>query len=132
MTIYAMVRNPKLYPLASYLDAADMALERDAKNLKGLEQSMSHADEGIRYWAVVGLFLLGNDAASAVDTLEKALQDDSHEVRMMAAWAMVKLGHKDKGLDCLDTAQPLTNIVTKRPINFKENIRRWMGKDALR
>lgn len=132
MTIYAMVRNPKLYPLASYLDAADMALERDAKNLKGLEQSMSHADEGIRYWAVVGLFLLGNDAASAVDTLEKALQDDSHEVRMMAAWAMVKLGHKDKGLDCLDTAQPLTNIVTKRPINLKENIRRWMGKDALR
>ncbi len=128
MTIYEMVRNPKLYPLATYLDAADLALERDPDNLTTLVNSMSHEDECIRYWAVVGLFLLENDAAAAVDTLEKALQDDSHEVRMMAAWAMVRLGYKNTGLDALNSALPLNSPA----YDLKENIQRWMGKDALR
>jgi N-sulfoglucosamine sulfohydrolase len=128
MTLYEMVRNPKLYPLATYLDAADMALERDADNLTTLVNSMSHEDECIRYWAVVGLFLLENNAAAAVDTLEKALQDDSFEVRMMAAWAMVRLGHENKGLNVLNRDQPLDSP----EYDLKENIQRWMGKDALR
>jgi HEAT repeat protein len=28
----------------------------------------------------------------ATDVLEQALDDESHEVRMMAAWSLVKLG----------------------------------------
>jgi len=33
-TVYAFVRDPKLYPLAQYLDYADLALTRKKKNLK--------------------------------------------------------------------------------------------------
>jgi len=35
LTIYEMVRDPKLYPLAKYLDAADTALARDKKPTPG-------------------------------------------------------------------------------------------------
>jgi len=54
LTIYEMVRDPDLYPLESYLDAADMALERKSADLSTFVKGMSHSDSGIRYWAVGG------------------------------------------------------------------------------
>src|SRR5690606_13128395 len=118
MTLYEWVRDPTLYPLATYLDAADRALERDVKNQKTFVEQMSDSDEGVRYWAVVGLFLLEGNAAPAVDLLEKALSDPAEEVQMMAAWALIKLGEKEKGFACLETLQdPL----------LKKNIQRWVS-----
>ena len=58
MTIYEMIRDSSLYPLATYLDAADLALARDSANLPTLIERLSHKDEGMRWWAVVGLRLL--------------------------------------------------------------------------
>jgi hypothetical protein len=74
ITIYEMVRNKTLYPLEAYLDASDKALARDAKNLDDFVKAMSHQDEGIRWWAIVGLHLLEKDAASANSTLKRALK----------------------------------------------------------
>ena len=96
MTIYEMVRDPKLYPLERYLDLSDLSLARDPANLNMLVESMNEPDEGIRYWAVCGLFLLEDTASSAIETIEKSLDDDCPEVQMMAAWAMERLGHEDK------------------------------------
>ena len=126
MTIYEMVRDRKLYPLAKYLDAADMALERDRGNLQTFVKGMSDADCGIRYWAAVGLHLLDTNAASAVDVLEKALQDESHEVRIMAAWTVVKLGRKEQGLNCL--RELLKKTTAQRKLY---NVLDWMGEDGL-
>jgi hypothetical protein len=127
VTIYEMVRDPKLYPLASYLDAADRALEGDPANLPTFVRDAADRDEGIRYWAVVGLHLLKDKAAPAVQTLEKALQDDEDEVRMMAAWTLVDLGRKEAGLACLrDMLQSGTTADRKL-----YNVLDWMGTDAL-
>lgn len=127
VTIYEMVRDPKLYPLESYLDAADMALERNPDNLPAFIEGMSNSDCGIRYWAVVGLHLLGKNAAPAVDTLEKALEDESHEVRIMAAWTMVRLDRNDAGLACLRDL--LKNGTTAERKLY--NVLDWMGEDSL-
>jgi len=102
MTIYDMVRDDSLYPLATYLDAADLALERNKKNLATLKRRMSHKDEGMRWWAVVGLRLLEEDGRGATAVLKRALEDDSHEVRMMAAWCLIELGQKKVGLATLE------------------------------
>jgi len=126
VTIYEMVRDKKLYPLGSYLDAADMALERDAKNLEALIDGMSHKDCGIRYWSAVGLHLLEREAAPAADVLDKALTDDSHEVRIMAAWTLVKLGKKEAGLGCL---RDLQKNGTTAKVKLRNTLD-WMGKDA--
>ena len=113
--------------LETYLDAADMALERDKDNMKDFVKAMSDEDEGIRYWAIVGLHLLKKSAKPATETIEKALTDDSHEVRIMAAWTMVTLGEKEKGIACL------------RKLLFKgcsdhrllHNTIDWMGEPAF-
>ncbi|MDB4356224.1 HEAT repeat domain-containing protein, partial [Akkermansiaceae bacterium] len=127
ITIYEMVRNKKLYPLEAYLDASDKALARDAKNLDDFVKAMNHQDEGIRWWGIVGLHLLEKDAASANSTLKRALKDDCHEVRMMAAWSLVKLGDSDDALACLED---LLFNTTKNEMML-HNILDWMGEPVL-
>jgi hypothetical protein len=121
MTIYEMVRDPKLYPLEKYLDLSELSLARDPANLAQLIESMNDPDEGIRYWAICGLFLLEDKAASAIETIEKALDNDCPEVQMMAAWTMERLGHEDK-------ASATFENVKRNPEHDKrllESIHRW-------
>ncbi len=127
LTIYEMVRDKKLYPLEVYLDAADLSLARDKANLDTLTKRMSDKDEGMRWWAIVGLHLLAKDAAPATRVLEKALKDESHEVRMMAAWTLVKLGKAGNALTCLD------ELLFKGTSNkdMLHNVLDWMGEPAL-
>ena len=124
MTIYEMVRNEKLYPLATYLDAADLALTRDPANLSTLIKWMSHEDDGMRWWAVVGLHLLEKNAATASSVLDRALADESHEVRMMSAWTLIKLGRRDKAIACLHDL--LFDGTTNQ--TMLHNVIDWMGK----
>jgi hypothetical protein len=127
LTIYEMVRNPKLYPLESYLDAADKALERDKENLSAFVKDMSHDDAGLRYWAVVGLHLLDKEAAPASEVLEKALRDPADEVKIMAAWTLVKIGRTEEGLGCL---RKLLNEGSSSGRSLY-NVLDWMDDDAL-
>jgi len=127
LTIYEMVRDPKLYPLESYLDAADMALERNSADLPKFVKAMSHSDIGIRYWAVVGLHLLKDDATPALKTLEKALQDKSDEVKIMAAWTLVNLGQKETGLKCLRSLLNNGTTAERKLLNVLD----WMETDAV-
>jgi N-sulfoglucosamine sulfohydrolase len=127
VTIYEMVRDPKLYPLESYLDAADTALERNSDDLPTFIKGMSDSDSGIRYWAVVGLHLLADNAAPAIETLDNALKDESDEVKIMAAWTLVKLGRKETGLKCL---RNLLNDGTTAELELL-NVLDWMGTDAV-
>ena len=127
VTIYEMVRDPKLYPLELYLDAADMALERNSDNLPMFIKGMSNSDSGIRYWAVVGLHLLQDNAASAIEILENMLQDESDEVRIMTAWTLVKLGRKKTGLECLRNLLNNGTTTQRKLLNVLD----WMGADAV-
>ena len=104
-----------------------MALERDKNNLSALVEGMKDSDSGIRYWSVVGLRLLEKDAASAVGVFQKALQDKSHEVRIMAAWSLIKLGKKDIAFTCLNDL--LANGTNVKLLLY--NSLDWMGDDAL-
>ncbi|MEM6778933.1 MAG: sulfatase-like hydrolase/transferase [Planctomycetota bacterium] len=127
LTIYEMARDPELYPLAKYLDAADISLARDLSNLDALAQQLFDADEGMRWWAVVGLHLLEQESASVMPELQRALADDAHEVRMMAAWTLVKLGQTQAGLACLEE---LMSDGTHNE-TMLHNVLDWMGKPAI-
>ncbi len=127
LTIYEMVRDPKLYPLESYLDAADRALERNPEDLRTFIKDMSDSDDGIRYWAVVGIHLLADNAKPAAQTLTKALKDDSDEVKIMAAWTLVNLGQKEAGLDCLRNLLNNGSTCKRKLLNVLD----WMEQDAV-
>jgi arylsulfatase A-like enzyme len=123
MTIYEMVRDPKLYPLKKYLDFSDVALSRDPDNLDRLLKAMKDPDEGIRYWATCGLFLLKDEARPTVKTLENALADECTEVQMMAAWAMHRLGFESKAKATLATVEK----VARKDKPLFESVHRWMN-----
>jgi len=127
VTIYEMVRDPKRYPLASYLDAADRALERNANNLPTFIKQMSDSDGGIRYWAVVGLHLLKDTASPSVEILKNALRDESDEIKIMAAWTLVNLGRKEIGLECLRNLLYNGTTAERKLLNVLD----WMGADAV-
>ncbi|MDB4484559.1 HEAT repeat domain-containing protein, partial [bacterium] len=127
MTIYEMVRDPKLYPLESYLDAADSALEQNPTNLDQFVKGLEHTDPGIRWWAINGLLLLYADAAPATDALKKALKDEVSEIQMMAAWALVECGEQELGVAALD--QLLFGDCDN--VEMLHNIIDWMGEPGL-
>jgi hypothetical protein len=127
LTIYEMVRDPKLYPLESYLDAADLALARDPKNLAALVEGLADSDACLRYWSVVGLLLLDKSAEPAAEALKSALDDQADEVKMLAAWALVKIGHREAGLAALRDML-FRGASSERELH---NLLDWMDDDAV-
>ena len=127
VTIYEMVRDPKLYPLESYLDAADLALARNPNNLAAFVQGLGDSDACLRYWSAVGLLLLDKNAAPAAEALKSALDDQADEVKMLAAWALVKIGHREHGLAAL------RDMLFRGTSGERElhNLLDWMDDDAV-
>lgn len=121
MTIYEMVRDPKLYNLSALLDAADLALEKDPANREALMKLLNNPDSGLRYWGIVGCFLLNDPQAGL-----KGLDDDSHEVRAMAAWLLIHTGEKEKGFKCLENLLKTHSYATLMVLNMMD----WIGEDA--
>lgn len=120
-TIYQMVRDPERYNLPALLDAADLALEAKPENRSRLNEMLNHSDSGIRYWGIVGCFLL-HDRQAALQCLE----DESHEVRAMAAWLAVRTGETTKGVQCLDQLLKDGSYATLTVLNIID----WMGDEG--
>ncbi len=95
-TPFELAHDDAKYPLARLLAAADLVGRSEAvpKQTKLLRD----ADDGVRYWAAVGLHAAGPNAESARPALREALKDASAVVRIEAAAALVELG---------ETAEPL-------------------------
>ena len=101
-TIYQIANDPKLYDLPAYLDAADLAFAKNAANAPRFVEALKSNDSGIRYWAVIGLLMLGKADTGAQAALDGVLDDPCGEVRAMAAWVLFESGKSDKALKTLD------------------------------
>ncbi len=131
MTIYEMARDPELYDLAAYLDAADLATAADLRHLPRLIKMVDNPDSALRYWGTTGLLMLSlqnNLPANSADVLLQALSDGSHEVRAYAAWTLINQDqHIEAALETL--AELLRNRSYADLVVL--NIIDWMGEDAL-
>ena len=120
-TVYAFVRDPKLYPLAQYLDYSDLALTRKKKNLKTFTKGLADEDPVKRYWSVIGLLLLEKQAKPAIPELKKVL-GGRDEIPAFAAWAIYKAGEKTFA------EKWMLEAITQNPGNKTlANIFDWMG-----
>ena len=128
MTVYEMVRDAKLYPLEKYLDAADLALDRDKKNVQTFKIQLGDKDSGMRYWAVVGLLLLDKDAAPAVAELKKALTDRSSEIPALSAYALFKIEEKEVA-EAYMLKVLLSGYKSMKLNKVLINVFDWMGDD---
>ena len=108
-TVYQMVRDPKLYDLPAYLDAADLALAGNPGNTARFIELLASKDSGLRYWGTIGLLMMGKADAPAQTALEAVLHDECGEVSAMAAWALIQSGKPEKA------QQSLIDILQKHP-----------------
>jgi hypothetical protein len=92
-TIYQMVRDPKLYDLPAYLNAADLALSKNPANSGRFVMMLVSKDSAIRYWGTVGFLMLGKADANAQTALSTVLNDECGEVSAMAAWVLIQSGN---------------------------------------
>jgi N-sulfoglucosamine sulfohydrolase len=130
ITIYEMVRDDSLYPLAQYLDAADLALSRETRNRDQFVGWLQNEDEGMRWWGIVGLHLLGPDSEQAKASLTNALTDPTDEVKIMAAWTLVKLGDQQAAMATLETML-FQDPEKAANTTMLHNVLDWMGEPAL-
>lgn len=121
LTPYELVRDPELYGLPAYLDAADIALAQDPANRDKLRALLDSPDVGLRYWGIVGGFLLNDQEAGEI-----AIDDDSDEVRAMAAWLLIRTGDKEAGYDTLKDLMKNDSYAMLSVLNIID----WMGEDA--
>jgi len=99
-TPYETARDAKAYPLETILEAADL-VGRGPEKRDALLASLEADDPAVRFWAVIGLRNLGEDAKPAAGALEKALADDSPPVRIEAAGALADLGKAKEAVAAL-------------------------------
>ena len=93
---YEMGHDPKQYPVARVLDAAELASSLKAGVAAELEKAMADPDAGVRYWGVMGVLIRGESAVkTAHGLLEKALKDDSPSVRIASAEALGRYGSSE-------------------------------------
>ncbi len=126
LTIYDLVRDPQLYDLPAYLDAADSAIANDPQNLPRLARLLNDDDAGLRYWGVIGCLILCDKAATLTNEIRQMADDESHEVRAMAAFHLFRIGEKEIALEWLKRlleSQTYASMKTLIVIN-------WIGGEA--
>ena len=121
ITIYDLVRSPELYNLPALIDAADLALEQQATNKNKLRKLLLSDDAGLRYWAMVGCFLINDEEGAKM-----AINDNSDEVKAMAAWTLIKNDEREKGINCLHKMIEDDSYAMLKILNIVD----WLGKDG--
>ncbi len=125
-TLYEYARRGT-YDLPRIVEAAEMASLGDVNNLPALLQHIEDPNPVLRYWAIVGCTILGQEAVSAKKGLRASLLDTHPSVRIAAAEALYKLKEKGGVLEVLTSAlEEPDKMLRVQALNVLEQ----MGEDA--
>jgi hypothetical protein len=126
-TQYKVGQSEEKYPLQRILPVAELVGERDTKNLPKLLDLLDDDEPVIRWWATLGLVMLGRKARPAEPALERSLADDSPLVRVAAAEGLYELGQVNRARAALvEALTHSTPFVRLRAMNVLYR----MGDDA--
>lgn len=94
-TQYAVGQSETANPLQKILPVAYLAGRRDPDDLPRLVERLDDEEPVVRWWAALGLVMLGEKARPAEESLKQKLEDDSPQVRVAAAEALQRLGRNE-------------------------------------
>ncbi|MCR5880010.1 sulfatase-like hydrolase/transferase [Phenylobacterium sp. J367] len=101
------------YPLPRLMALAALACGRNAANLMALRRDLGHDNEAVRYWAAMGLLMLGRGAAPALGAVRARLRSEtSPQVKVVLAEALGQAGHPAEAVALL--ARVLDNDRSRR------------------
>jgi hypothetical protein len=99
-TIYDYAQSDG-YPIQKIVDLADKATSRESLHLDDLTVGANDPHPVIRYWAATGFLVLRQSALSAKSDVIRLTQDESLDVRVVAAEAIAHLGGVEKAMETL-------------------------------
>ncbi len=99
LTPFELARDEELYPLARLLAAADLVGRPGA--WPRLQPLLADADDGIRYWAALGLSAAQRLPDAARAALQERLSDSSPVVQIEIAFALASHGESENSLPVL-------------------------------
>ncbi len=123
-TIYEMVRDPVAYDVKSLQAESGRALEQDPANLAQFYKNLNSSDLGLRYWATEGCFHLQDKVTLDLSLIRDRLNDDSHHVRIMAAWILYRAGEKQAAQDCWNELLRNNSYASLKILNIVD----WIGE----
>ncbi|RTE54688.1 sulfatase [Arenibacter aquaticus] len=82
--------------IGSIIEAAEIASFGKVENKQKMVTFLNSSESAIRYWGAMGLLLLGEEGASEIAALQKAVGDPSVSVAVVAAEALYQLGEKEE------------------------------------
>jgi N-sulfoglucosamine sulfohydrolase len=123
-TIYEMVRTPSLYNVRALQRASSRALAQNPKNIDRFYKDLGAKDGGVRYWAIVGCFNIQDSVTLDLDVVRKALDDESHHVRVMAAWILYRGGDKPAAQKCWNELLRESSYASLKIFNIID----WIGE----
>ena len=112
--------------MSAYLAASELAIENDPTNEAQLLERLKNEDAGVRYWAMVGLFHIQDRAGLKQRAVKKLLEDESHHVRLMAAWALYRAGEKESAMACFNDLLSSSSYASMKTFNVID----WIGDGA--
>jgi arylsulfatase A-like enzyme len=92
--MYDYMRSGSI-PLEEMIEAAETASRGREESIDILTEYLKNSESAIRYWGATGLLILGEKAAPVKEELFLALEDDSPNVRVIAAEALYHLGERE-------------------------------------
>ncbi len=122
-TIADYVQSDK-FDHTGVLDLAFTASAMDGENIPELTANLSSADPVKRYWATLGLLVLGEKSASSADAVAPLLKDEHAIVRTTAAEALFIWGKKDIATRAL-IADADTKMDPSSLLNLLNTLRRY-------
>lgn len=121
LTIHELIRTPHLYDQQGYMRAADVANLAQPSDLPKLVEFLRSADEGYRYWGVIGCIQLGQQAATpdVLGIMGKLINTDPKDertldVRVTAALYLCQI-EQQKDLALRAMAEVITTASDKSP-----------------
>ncbi|MGB6222676.1 sulfatase-like hydrolase/transferase [Haloferula sp.] len=91
------------FDVSKVTDLAFTATEVDAVNIPTLKEALTSEDVVVRYWGIIGLRALGDQAAHEADALVPLLKDQHAVIRTTAADAIFAFGNEDLAANSLVT-----------------------------
>lgn len=99
-TLYDFCQS-SAYELAEIMLVANKTAQKDPEMISEFVQNLQHNDPIIRYWAILGLRVLGQEAKPALKGIEAALEDTEASVRINAMIALGNIGQLNKAVALL-------------------------------
>lgn len=100
-TIYEFAQSKDQYSLEKIMEIADIASLQDPDFIPIFREKLKDGDPIVRYWAILGLRVLGKEARPALYDIKQALEDPDASVRINAAICMGNLDMRKKAVHSL-------------------------------